>query len=45
MDLRLGCSCGALKEIEVAAEIGLLDVLGEDLAVAADKSRRLWLPG
>src|SRR3954470_2978369 len=43
--LGLGYRCGALEEIEVAAFVGLLDVLGEDHAVAAFVFPCRSLPG
>ena len=33
----------AQEEIEIAAEMGLLDVAGEEAAIAAGR-QRLWLP-
>src|SRR5438874_9622983 len=45
MDLRLHHRAGGAKEIEVAAFVGLADVLGKHRAVAARIARGRGLPG
>src|SRR5262245_32263459 len=45
VDLGVGRGRGALEEIEVAAFVGLPDVLGEERAVAALEASRRRLPG
>src|SRR5262252_1673366 len=45
VDLGVGRGCGALEEVEIAAFVGLPDVLGEERAVAALEAPAGRLPG